>query len=415
VPFFYLTLQSKKKSDLLFDEKEFLVGKFFYKYLKKNIMSKYNIFKIRHLALFTIIIFAQITVLAQNIPAGYYDSAEGKVGAALKTALFEKIKNPTFWQGKYSNAASFFNVNDRAPAIPGFPNGYIWDMYSDIKLPNWIGTGTDALNREHNLPKSWFGVSSGSEDTFSIGCDYNNLYPSNAKANSAKSNYPLGEVNMNLTVTFNNGVSKVGKSSIPINNGAYNGSVFEPADEYKGDFARNYMYMVTCYEDYAQKWTTSYGMTMLENNTFPTFTTYSINLLMKWHRQDPVSQKEIDRNEAVYSVQGNRNPFVDHPEYAEYIWGDQEPPITDTFSVGYQNLYVDSKIVGEIIIYGENLTNCQFNLYSLMGNIVLSDKIGEDGKIDVSRLPFGLYILEVYSTSNATKYVTKIILQEFRK
>ena len=359
---------------------------------------KNKIKNIRYLALLFIFLFSGENIFSQ-IPNGYYNSAEGKTGEELKTALFEIIKNPSFYPGKYNNAPSFFGEADRTP------DGYIWDMYSNIRLNSWVSSGTNALNREHNLPKSWFGISSNNEDVASIGCDYNNLYPSNAEANSAKLNYPLGEVNS--TIIFNNGVSKVGKSKIQINNGQYNGNVFEPADEYKGDFARNYMYMVTCYQDYAQKWTTSYGMTMLKNNTYPVFTAYAIDLLMKWHRNDPVSSKEVNRNEKVYNVQHNRNPFVDHPEYAERIWGDQTfvPDNNASFSVKF----VGNENILEVKINNEDAVGALYEIYSISGQKIAQSTLGEDSQISCSGFQDGVYIISIYSQKLKWKHTEKFV------
>ncbi|MDR2823870.1 MAG: endonuclease [Prevotellaceae bacterium] len=359
--------------------------------------------KFRGLAFLLILVFATGTAFAQ-IPNGYYNSAAGLDGAQLKTALFNIIKNPTFWQGKYFNARSFFEENDRTP------DGYIWDMYSDTKSTNWNG---NIFNREHNMPKSWFGVASGNEDAYSIGCDYQNLYPSEKTANGKKSNYPLGEVNN--SPSFDNGVVKVGKSRIAI--GGYNGNVFEPSDEYKGDFARNYMYMVTCYEDYAPKWTTSNGMTMLHNDTYPVFTQYAIDLLMTWHRNDPVSQKEIDRNNAVYDYQNNRNPFIDHPEYAEYIWGEQSqtPELnTDNFSAKY---YSDRN---ELEITLNNPDNASFEIYSISGMKMIWGVISDNNTISCAKLPRGMYVISVYAKNQNLKnqnkkYTAKFVMYNFER
>ena len=118
-----------------------------------------------------------------------------------------------------------------------------------------------------------------------------------------------------ILLCSDNGVTKVGTGQA--NGRATN--LFEPADEYKGDFARMYLYFVTCYQDYSWK---SSALSMFAQNSYPTLNAYGQSLLLKWHRQDPVSQKEIDRNNAVYSFQGNRNPFIDYPNMVEYIWGD---------------------------------------------------------------------------------------------
>jgi hypothetical protein len=166
------------------------------------------------------------------------------------------------------------------------------------------------MNIEHSLPKSWWGGSSG----VAAYRELHHLCPSDANANTAKSNLPLGVVTG--STTFNNGVSKVGPSTYL----SYNGSVFEPANEYKGDFARIYFYMVTAYQNYSGSW--SYGY-MLNNNTYPVLNTYAQNLLLEWHRQDPVSAKETARNEAVYGIQNNRNPYIDYPELAEHVWGNK--------------------------------------------------------------------------------------------
>ncbi|MDR0811950.1 MAG: endonuclease, partial [Paludibacter sp.] len=149
-----------------------------------------------------LIVFAQA-------PQGYYDAANGKKDAALKTALFNIIK--THNKLGYYATASFFEQADRTV------DGYIWDMYSNKKCMQWSGCG---LNREHNLPKSWFGISGGDEEKEPIGCDYHNLYPSDASANSAKGNLPLGEVG---SPAYNNGVVKTGTSSFT----GYAGKVFE--------------------------------------------------------------------------------------------------------------------------------------------------------------------------------------------
>lgn len=100
----------------------------------------------------------------------------------------------------------------------------------------------------------------------------------------------------------------------------YSGKVFEPVDEYKGDFARTYFYMAACYNDRISSWNSD----MLAHNNYPVFSSWAVNLLLKWHRQDPVSEKERKRNDAVYAHQRNRNPFIDHPEMAEYIWGNKK-------------------------------------------------------------------------------------------
>lgn len=266
---------------------------------------------IRTLILSLLALFAATGAYAV-IPTNYYRAADGKKDEALKTALHDIICN---FQSisSYSALPSYFQTTDVYPESRRW-----WDMYSDIPFyaPSFSG-----LNREHCVPKSWWGRIENKAYT-----DLNHLYPSEMRANSAKSNYPLGEVSHS---DFDNGVVKVGA---PVGGqGGGSRSVFEPNDEYKGDFARTYFYMATCYQDL--KWTYTY---MFGNSNYLTLNTWSVNLLLKWHRQDPVSEKERDRNEAVYGFQRNRNPFIDYPQLVEHIWGSKKGESFDLASAGDQ-------------------------------------------------------------------------------
>lgn len=248
---------------------------------------------------------------AAAVPAGYYNTLNGKKEGELKTAVYTLVHNFTK-VSSYSALPSYFEKTDVYPDSRRW-----WDMYSDIPLyaPSFSG-----LNREHSFPKSWWGGST----SVSAYVDLNHLYPSEMKANTAKSNYPLGVVDRSLSLKFDNGICAVGNPVRSQGGGA--AYVFEPDDEYKGDFARTYFYMVTCYQNLTWKYTF-----MVEQNSYPTLNKWSQDLLLQWHRQDPVSQKEIDRNEAVFKIQNNRNPFIDMPELAEYIWGTKKG---ETFTPG---------------------------------------------------------------------------------
>lgn len=250
-------------------------------------------------------------------PAGYYSALNGKKEADLKTAAYNIIRNFT---KASSNDAIYSGLPDYFRKTDVYPNSNRWwDMYSDM---TFYSSSFKGLNREHSFPKSWWGGST----SVNAYIDLNHLYPSEQAANMAKSNYPLGTVDRNSPLTFDNGVTTVG---YPVNGqGGLAKKVFEPDDDYKGDFARTYFYMVTCYQNY--NWNTNY-MYMLEQNAYPTLSQWAVDLLLKWHRQDPVSQKEIDRNEAVFKIQNNRNPFIDLPELAEYIWGSKKG---ESFSPG---------------------------------------------------------------------------------
>lgn len=321
-----------------------------------------------------------------EIPVGYYQNAEGKKDADLKTALFNVIQSHT--QLEYYSSSTHFRTTD------WHPEGYFWDMYSSNKKTYWSG-----LNREHCMPKSWFGIPSGQENSAPISTDLHNLYPSDPTANEEKSNYPLGETGSNLI--FTNGVIKVGRSAFA----GYSGTVFEPADEYKGDFARTYMYMVTCYEDYSTRWQSSGTSSMLYQNTYPVFKPYAVNLLLKWHRNDPVSEKELNRNDDVYSIQHNRNPYIDYPSLAEYIWGNGKGkewsasadnyPVPEYFNISYK------KINKELTVKLTPVSNASYVVCSLEGRQLLSGTLPSVTTIiQLSQLNQGTYLLMVNTPQN---------------
>ena len=244
-----------------------------------------------------------------DIPSGYYSSLNGKSEATLKTAIHELLYNHT-QVSSYSDLPKYFQRTDVHKDILQNGHPMWWDMYAEIPLytPSFSG-----LNREHSFPKSWWG---GGTDTPAY-TDLNHLYPSEMKANTAKSNYPLGVCS---STSFNNGISKVGPPVTGQGGGA--AKVFEPDNEYKGDLARAYFYMVCCYQNLTWKYTY-----MVQQNLYPTLNSWAVNLLLQWHRQDPPSQKEYDRNEEVYKIQNNRNPFIDYPDLAEYLWGNKKGQI----------------------------------------------------------------------------------------
>lgn len=249
------------------------------------------------------------------IPSGYYDKCENKGGKSLLSALHTTITN--HHNVGYDGLWNVYKTSDvRA-------DGTLWDIYSTKAWPtNYTKCGNykkvgDCVNREHSFPKSWWGK--GKSEQYS---DAFHLYPTDGYVNNQRSNFPYGECANGKQVPSNGSVKplgRLGSSTFP----GYSGTVFEPDNEYKGDVARSYFYMAACYNDRISGWNQGNGAEMLAGNNFPVYKTWAINLLLKWHRQDPVSQKEKDRNEAIYKHQDNRNPFIDHPELVEYIWGDK--------------------------------------------------------------------------------------------
>lgn len=310
---------------------------------------------------FMLMLLVTSTFVVANLPAGYYNNAEGRSDAALKNALHQIISQK-------HKPLLYDDLRDHFRYTDWHPDGYFWDMYSREKLISWNGS---RLNREHCMPKSWFGISSDMEDSAPIGADIHNIYPSNVDANTKKSNFPLGVVDENYQFDkFDNGVSKVGYNTFP----GYSGKVFEPANQYKGDFARTYMYMVTRYEDYSGVWRSTGTESMLNRNTYPVFNSYAVTLLMKWHRDDPVSQKELNRNDSVFKRQGNRNPYIDFPLLAEFIWGNSKGKIWDAAAAGGSivDIFSLSYRRDELQIRLSPASEVPYRIYSIEGRQVLS-------------------------------------------
>ena len=282
-------------------------------------------------SIFTVALFtlSAFNAYAQgpNDSGTYYQAADGKKGAELKTALCAIIY-PRNEGGDLNTAYNalwtHFQTTD------ALPNGKVWDMYSNKREMTFVvdqdpGSGNEEgqyYNREHSMPNSWFG-----KKVMPMYTDLHHMYPTDKLVNNKRSNYPFGETNGSWKSA--NGFSKLGTCTYP----GYTGMVFEPNDIYKGDFARTYFYMVTCYEEKLPDWYTNYGvggsgdtkegvMATLDGNTYPGLSTWQLEMLMKWSKNDPVSaDKETPRNNAVYTIQNNRNPFIDYPGLEEYIWG----------------------------------------------------------------------------------------------
>lgn len=267
--------------------------------------------------IFTLVALLAATGLAiaqgPNNSGTYYRNASGTKGSALKTALYEIINKHTTIG--YSSLGDYYNKTDARA------DGKLWDMYSNItnySFSNNGGNSTEGAgwNKEHSVPQSWFGEASPMKS------DIFHVVPTDAFINNMRGNYPYGEVGT-PTKTSKNGFSKLGKCVTP----GYSGTVFEPNDEYKGDFARIYFYMATCYENRMSSFTQSAGNTCFDGTKYPCFKSWFITMLLRWAENDPVSQKEIDRNNAAAKVQGNRNPFVDYPKLEQYIWGTNQDKV----------------------------------------------------------------------------------------
>ncbi|WP_292010444.1 endonuclease [Chryseobacterium sp.] len=268
-----------------------------------------------------IIFFLTMASLAHaQAPTGYYSAANGLTGAPLKTALSSIITNGHQDKG-YSGLWTAYKTTDIDKNYEN--DGSILDIYSENPTgtdpykytpgTNQCGTYSvegNCYNREHIVPQSLFSEAS------PMVSDVHFIRATDGKVNGMRSNYPFGKVG-SATFTSQNG-SKLGNST----SSGYSGTVFEPIDEFKGDVARMIFYFVTRYESKLSGFSSG---NMLGGSAYPGLQTWELNTLLAWHNQDPVSQAEINRNNASYTHQGNRNPFIDNPNYVDLIWGSQQP------------------------------------------------------------------------------------------
>ena len=214
--------------------------------------------------LFPFFVFAEI-------PAGYYDDAVGKSGEDLQKSLSTILNDAT--DVGYDGLWNLYKTTDRRS------DGKVWDMYSDVTNYTFgtdqcgsYGVEGDCYNREHSVPKSWFSERSPMKS------DVWHVYPTDGKINGMRSNNPFGEVGSGAS-SSKNGFSKWGKCVTP----GYSGTVFEPNDEYKGDFARTYFYFATRYQSQINNW----GGIFI--SSYPHIVGWQLNMLLRWH--EPLAKK----------------------------------------------------------------------------------------------------------------------------
>jgi len=379
-----------------------------------------------------LLVLTSFLVLAQ--PAGYYNTATG-TGYTLKTQLKTIITSNHIDRG-YGGLWTLYATNSSFHDQYDDNDGSIYDIYSEIigspETGNYPFTPVtdqcgsysfegDCYNREHLIPQSYF-------DVFAVNPMKNDpfhVFPSDGKVNGWRSNYPFGVVE-GITSPCNSGASNTPCNSL--NNSKkgnnkitqfsnYSGIVFEPIDAFKGDIARAYFYFATRYEDSMDNFYSSIidindcpAKNMFDGSINKVFSDNFILLLIKWHKEDPVSAKEVAQNNAIYTYQGNRNPFIDNPNYVCQIWTSQ-CAVVDGFlaseSFAFENnltIYPNPTINNEVYVESE-LELKTIILYNVNGQIIQEIKNPskvENNAYKVSNLPTGFYIMQLASENAST-------------
>jgi endonuclease I len=293
-------------------------------------------------------------------PSGYYNDAAGRNCASLKTAL-RGIINGSINFRLYADLRPHNATYEIKPRTVGVGSAnVIYDIYSTVpngtdpyqftpttqECGNYNGE-SDCYNREHSVPQSWFGGGT----LPGPGTDFHHVYPTDGFVNGKRGNQPFGEV-ASASYTSLNG-SKLGSSSVA----GITGNVFEPLDSFKGDVARSFLYFVTMYENNIGGYASNAdAVQCFASNTFPSVKIDYLRLMIKWHKLDPVSTKERNRNNAGYIFQNNRNPFIDRPDWVDSVWNASCP--------GLSLLPVD------ILTFGGKLNQNKLNLFWEVGEEV---------------------------------------------
>ena len=346
--------------------------------------------------------------LSGNLPVNYYQSASGLTCSALKTAVAGIISNGSV-ELLYSDLWATYPRTDKKRNDANTAD-VVWDMYSDNPggpdpytftfITDQCGQYNkegDCYNREHTFPQSWF------NELTPMKSDMNHVFPTDGEVNGIRSNFPFGEVS-SVSITTRNG-SKLGTG----NNFGYTGTVFEPINEYKGDIARAVLYMSVRYENLISSWINNGNANDILNGTsYPVFDSWQLRLLYKWHTQDPVSDKELRRNDSVFVIQKNRNPFIDRPEWVYDMWsctGLLMPTSAPETTIPHKGLTLFPLPAGPsetiTVRWDRPLTeNTNLQVVSFTGQIMNTFQI-KRGSIDTQlknlRLPSGIYLIKLHS------------------
>ncbi|NRD19727.1 endonuclease [Winogradskyella eckloniae] len=342
-----------------------------------------------------------------QIPSNYYDSANGLSGYALKTELKNILSNGHVDQGYNTLFTGYISTHSDNVVESGYendgtillyygenPNGV--DSYSythgSSNQCGSISAEGDCYNRESIVPQGSFSAALPMKN------DIHHVVPTDGYVNSQRGNLPFGTVG---TATWTS-LSGCKKGNSTLSN--YSGEVFEPIDEFKGDIARAILYFATRYEDTVDSYT---SFVMFNGTEDQVLHTWALAVLLDWHNNiDPVDQREIDRNNAAYNYQGNANPFVDHPEYADAIWANA--------------LSIEENIASEISIHPnpvkDNLTiklssnsDTNIEIYDILGKRVYQNTISKTSTLNIQDLKTGIYVIKM---TQHNKTITKKLVKQ---
>jgi len=319
----------------------------------------------------------------QAQPLPYYQDAYNESGEDLREALYDIIKVHT--RLTYSSSSTDTWDVLKASDKDTTNTSNVCLIYAGVSVngPQEYNNG-QGWNREHVWPRSLgnFGTSQG------VGTDVHNLKPADGGLNSLRSNHEYDDlgstgsgVNYNGTATGNR-----------INGSA---GLFEPRDKVKGDLARIILYMDLRYEGAGSEPDLVVREALNSGGT----THAVLSTLLDWHFTDPVDSFELNRNDVIHNMQGNRNPFIDHPELVHYIYGDStnvawNPFMAVEMSPEPSNLHL-GPIPADAFLNITAAIAAPYSITNLSGEQMQEGTLSSgNNRIIVETLPAGSYILQ---------------------
>ena len=345
-------------------------------------------------------------VVQTNIPQGYYDQANNLSSDELKEALHQIISNHIIFPYT-SNSTDTWDILQESDQDPNENNnmilvytgrsqekGYRDGSGNYSQYENGNGTQSNSWNREHIWPKS-HGFPDDDDNAYT---DVHNLKPCDRSVNSSRG-----------TKDFDFGGNQHSEASDCLTDS----DSWEPPDYVKGDIARILFYMVVRYDPGIDHENNTFDLELVDyttpNNTEPILG--KLSSLLDWHLSDPVDDFEINRNQIIFGFQENRNPFIDHPNLVNYLWGD------NVGLVWNENLTVPENEIVKTIIYpnpssgiinfSSDMEDEIIEIFNLKGQNILNKIIDSSNSVELD-LPSGIYFLR--SNTKSGIYNSKLII-----
>tara|TARA_B110000008_G_scaffold265183_1_gene290112 strand:+ start:483 stop:1613 length:1131 start_codon:yes stop_codon:yes gene_type:complete len=345
-------------------------------------------------------------VVQTNIPQSYYDQANNLSSDELKEALHQIISNHVIFPYT-SNSTDTWDIIQESDQDPNENNnmilvytgrsqekGYRDGSGNYSQYENGNGTQSNSWNREHIWPKS-HGFPDDDDNAYT---DVHNLKPCDRSVNSSRG-----------TKDFDFGGNQHSEASDCLTDS----DSWEPPDYVKGDIARILFYMVVRYDPGIDHENNTFDLELVDyttpNNTEPIFG--KLSSLLDWHLSDPVDDFEINRNEIIFGFQENRNPFIDHPNLVNYLWGD------NVGLVWNENLTVPETEIVKTTIYpnpSSGIINFSFDMqdeiieiFNLNGQNIFNKIVDSSNSVELD-LPSGIYFLRTNTKSGI--FNSKIII-----